>query len=54
MEAKLPNSWFLRIHRSFLVGIDKIDTYTNEFVEVNKEELPISRTYKESVLQKLK
>jgi DNA-binding LytR/AlgR family response regulator len=54
MEAKLPNSRFLRIHRSFLVGIDKIDTYTNEFVEVNKEELPISRTYKESVLQKLK
>jgi DNA-binding LytR/AlgR family response regulator len=54
MEAKLPNSRFLRIHRSFLVGIDKIDTYTNEFVEVNEEELPISRTYKESVLQKLK
>ena len=54
MEAKLPNSRFLRIHRSFLVGIDKIDTYTNEFVEVANEELPISRTYKESVLQKLK
>ena len=54
MEAKLPNSKFLRIHRSFLIAIEKIETYTNEFVEVNKEELPISRTYKESVLQKLK
>jgi DNA-binding LytR/AlgR family response regulator len=54
MEAKLPNSLFLRIHRSFLIAIDKIETYTNEFVEINKEELPISRTYKESVLQKLK
>ena len=54
MEAKLPNTKFLRIHRSFLIAIGKIETYTNEFVEVNKEELPISRTYKESVLQKLK
>jgi len=53
MEAKLPATRFLRIHRSFLIAIEKIETYTNEFVEVNKKALPISRTYRETVLQRL-
>lgn len=53
MEAKLPKSIFLRIHRSFIISIPKIESYTNEFVEITKRALPISRTYKNSVLQKL-
>jgi DNA-binding LytR/AlgR family response regulator len=53
MEAKLPTKQFLRIHRSFIVSISKIETYTNEFVEVHKKALPISRTYKDLVLKKL-
>jgi len=53
MEAKLPKSNFLRIHRSFIISITKIESYTNEFVEITKKALPISRTYKDSVLQKL-
>ena len=54
METKLMKSAFLRIHRSFIVSVNKIDSYTNEFVEINGKALPISRTYKETVLQKLK
>ena len=54
IEAKLPKSNFLRIHRSFIIAINFIESYTNEFIEINKKDLPISRTYKESVLQRLK
>jgi DNA-binding LytR/AlgR family response regulator len=53
VESKLPSSQFLRIHRSFIVGFNKITSYTNEFVELNKKALPISRSYKDSVLEKL-
>lgn len=53
LEEKLSNKMFLRIHRSYIVSIDKITSYTNEFVEINNKALPISRTFKESVLQKL-
>lgn len=53
LEEKLSNKKFLRIHRSYIVSIDKITSYTNEFVEINNKALPISRSYKESVLQKL-
>ena len=53
IEAKLPKSLFLRIHRSYIVGVKSIASYTNEFVEINKKALPISRSYKEAILQKL-
>jgi len=53
LEIKLPNSKFLRIHRSYIVSLDKIDSYSNEEVIIQNKSLPISRTYKESVIQKL-
>ncbi|MFY7670196.1 LytR/AlgR family response regulator transcription factor [Tenacibaculum sp. MEBiC06402] len=51
--VKLPTHRFLRIHRSYVISIDKIQSYTNEFIEVSNKALPISRSYKETVLQKL-
>lgn len=53
IDSKLPINKFIRIHRSYIVSINKINSYTNEFIEINKKALPISRSYKESVLQKL-
>ena len=53
MEARLDKQHFLRIHRSFIISIDKITSYTNDFVEINNKALPISRTYKDFVLRKL-
>ena len=53
MEAKLPKREFLRVHRSFILSFSKIESFTNEFVEVNKKAIPISRSYKKEVLQRL-
>ncbi|AUC14088.1 DNA-binding response regulator [Tenacibaculum sp. SZ-18] len=53
INDKLPQNLFIRIHRSYIISINKIHSYTNEFIEVSKKALPISRSYKESVLQKL-
>ena len=53
LEMKLPSLQFLRIHRSYIVNLKKIDSYTNEFIEIEKNAIPISRTYKENVLKKL-
>ncbi len=54
LEESLPKNNFLRIHRSFIVALNKIDSYSSELVEVGKKELPISRMYRyevEKVLQ---
>lgn len=53
LEAKLPLKQFMRVHRSFIVSIKNITSYTNEFIEIDKKAISISRSYKESVLQKL-
>ena len=53
IEAKLPKNDFLRIHRSYIVSINKIESFTNEFVEVNKKAIPISRSYKNNVKLRL-
>ena len=54
VEAKLPSQHFLRVHRSYIVSLKSIDSYTNEWVEVNQKAIPISRKYKDIVLKKLK
>ena len=53
IETKLPNKNFLRIHRSFIINLNEADSYTNEFVEVKNNAIPISRSYKENVLKRL-
>jgi DNA-binding LytR/AlgR family response regulator len=53
-EKKLPQKDFIRLHRSFLVNIHMIDSYTHEYVEVGGQTLTISRSFKEEVLNRLK
>lgn len=46
IEALLPENLFKRIHRSFIVSISKIESYTAETVEVNGVTIPIGRGYR--------
>lgn len=52
-EEKLPTTEFLRVHRSYIARLEAIDSYTHEQVEIHKNSLPISRSYKEKVLEVL-
>lgn len=51
IEAKLPVKKFIRIHRSYIISIHNIVSFTNEEIIINKKSLPISRSYKKEVLQ---
>ena len=53
IEEKLPKSKFIRTHRSFIISIDKIESYTNEQLVIQQKSIPISRSFKEQVLEKL-
>ena len=53
IETKLPQQKFLRCHRSFIVSIPKIRSFTTEYIEVSKSVIPISRSYRTFVLEKL-
>ncbi len=49
MEDLLPANLFKRIHRSYIVSISKIESYTAEAVEVNGVSVPIGRGYRDII-----
>ena len=53
IEAKLPKSNFIRIHRSYIVAMSQISSFTNEQITIKNKALPISRSYKKEVLRLL-
>ena len=46
LEEMLPANEFLRIHKSYIVAIYKIDSYNADTIHIAKHELPIGRLYK--------
>ncbi|MFN2379181.1 MAG: LytR/AlgR family response regulator transcription factor [Bacteroidales bacterium] len=53
IEQKLPQNNFVRIHRSFIVNLSAVDSFTNEYAEVGSDQLPISRGYRQNVIRRL-
>lgn len=52
-EEKLPDDQFIRVHRSFIVSLHHIQSFTGTSIEINNFEIPIGRLYKMSVLKTL-
>lgn len=47
MEALLPSRLFRRIHRSFIVSVARIDSFTADTIEINGRFVPIGRGYRD-------
>jgi DNA-binding LytR/AlgR family response regulator len=54
MQASLAPRQFIRCHRSFIVAIRHIDSFTHEHITIGRNTIPISRGYRDEILQKLK
>lgn len=53
LETMLPEKKFLRIHRSYIVSVDKIKSFTHELIEVGAAEIPVGKLYRNQVLKTL-
>lgn len=53
IEEKLPRDKFYRLHRSYLVALDQVDTVEEGTAYVEKHPLPIGEQYKKPFLKKL-
>ena len=51
VEESLPKNAFLRVHRSFIVAIDKIDKIERNKIRMGETEIPIGKHYKKDVTQ---
>ena len=50
MDALLPDSLFFRINRSYIINLDKIDSFDNHDVFIKETEIGIGAKYKELFL----
>ena len=53
LEDVLPKGDFLRIHKSYIVSINKIESYNTDCIQIVKQDLPIGRMYKFDVTRTL-
>jgi len=53
VEAMLPDKLFIRSHRSFIVSLAHIRTFTNEIIEIGKTEIPIGKLFRNIVMKAL-
>lgn len=53
IEAKLPPDKFGRVHRSYIVQLDKIGMLEENTIVINEKVIPVGKSYKESFLNRL-
>ncbi|UOB18942.1 LytR/AlgR family response regulator transcription factor [Abyssalbus ytuae] len=50
IEEKLPEKYFLRVHRSYIVSAHHIERFTQNSITIHKKSIPIGRHYKQLFL----
>ena len=53
VELMLPAKQFVRVHRSYIVSLLKIKSFTHELIEAGNVEIPIGKLYKNEVMKLL-
>jgi len=51
LEEELPSDQFMRIHRSFIIALDKIEAIERNHIIIGKEQIVIAPNYKESLME---
>lgn len=53
LERKLPPERFVRVHRSFIVQLEHINTIDDSVISINNKPIPVGALYRESFLKRL-
>lgn len=53
LMSTLPSENFVRIHRSFVVAVDKIDTIEKQTVVIHKRKIPIGESYRDDFFKRI-
>lgn len=52
-ESQIPSSGFLRVHKSYIVSLDKIKSVEGNIIHLEKGAIPIGKEYKDALFEKL-
>ncbi|WP_458309121.1 LytR/AlgR family response regulator transcription factor [Croceiramulus getboli] len=51
--AQLPSDRFMRIHKSYIINVDKVEKYNSRNIEIDGEKIPLSRHKKNQLIEAL-
>lgn len=54
IEESLPSKRFCRVHKSFIVAIDKIESVERGVIIISDQRIPVSLTYRENFFKKIR
>lgn len=54
LEESLPSKRFCRVHKSYIVAIDKIKSIERNVIVIGDQRIPVSNTYRESFFSRIK
>jgi len=52
-EKDLSNDRFIRVHKSYIINIDKVERFNSKFAEIGVTKIPLSRNKKEDLIKAL-
>ena len=53
LDEKLPHKQFIRVHKSYIVSLSKIENLDNESIKIGTHDVPLSRNYRTEVMNKV-
>lgn len=53
MEELLPEDQFMRVHRTYIIALDRITAVSGNVVEIDDLRIPVGKTYREAFLARL-
>ena len=49
-EKELPEGKFIRVHKSFIINLSRVEKFNNKFIEIGTTKIPLSRNKKEEIV----
>jgi DNA-binding LytR/AlgR family response regulator len=53
LEKQLPESQFMKVHKSYIVSLQKIDAVEGNMISIKSSRIPVSRNTKDTLMQKV-
>ncbi|CAZ97804.1 response regulator [Zobellia galactanivorans] len=53
MQERLPNSSFMRVHRSYVVNLSKLDVIADDHLEINRKAIPLSKANRDFLFKRI-
>ena len=50
-EKELPVGKFIRVHKSYIINLDRVEKFNSKFAEIGTTKIPLSRNKKEEIVK---